>query len=87
MTKLKSEVVYGLDFGTSNSVISVFDGEKSESFDIVQSSIYAFEGKFHFGQEALSRYISDLSKSDLAKRVVVSGDKKLKIFQLNFYQQ
>ncbi len=81
MTKLKSEVVYGLDFGTSNSVISVFDGEKSESFDIVQSSIYAFEGKFHFGQEALSRYISDLSKSDLAKRVVVSGDKKLKIFQ------
>lgn len=66
--------LYGIDFGTTNSALSIFDEEKEEivSTIIVPSLIYFPEGKddeYVIGEEAISAYLQDGMRGRFIKSV------------------
>lgn len=66
--------LYGIDFGTTNSALSIFDEEKQEIIDtiIIPSLIYFPEGRddeYVIGEEAISEYLNDGMKGRFIKSV------------------
>jgi len=63
------KIVYGVDFGTSNSAIAIMDGERqtvikgSKEENKTDSSIIFFPewetGVYYIGNEAIKRYIEN----------------------------
>ena len=82
---------YGLDFGTSNCVISVningsvktlpinFSNDKT---DILESAIYFSKtNNISYGSEAIKKYLDELEMSNMAKTETVVGKNIVKILQ------
>lgn len=70
--------LYGIDFGTSNSVLSIFDEDKNEIIEIVSvpSILYfpdeydpALPLRYYVGEEAIRHYISDGMKGRFMKSI------------------
>lgn len=73
-----SKFLYGIDFGTTNSALSIFDEEKNEITDtIIVPSILYFQSEqsaaeplnYVVGEEAISAYISDGMKGRFMKSI------------------
>lgn len=72
MTK-NSSLRYGLDFGTSNTLVSVkLDGNVAtlpinleNKSEILESAIYFKDGTLLFGSAGIEKYIEDVAKSDV----------------------
>jgi len=86
----KKTLSYGLDFGTSNSAVSVVANGRvnvlpicfgSKSPEVFQSAMYFKDGSVKFASEAVETYLEDLSKADLAvKKLIVTGE-QMEVFQ------
>jgi hypothetical chaperone protein len=64
--------IYGIDFGTSNSVLAVLNTETHEIVKVNNESslIYFKDGEnFYIGKEAISQYISNNMKGRLLKSI------------------
>lgn len=86
----KKTLSYGLDFGTTNSTISVsLDGKinvlpinfKSKDPYMFQSAMYFKTGQIKFASEAIQDYLQDLSQANLAINKFATSDKQIEIFQ------
>jgi hypothetical chaperone protein len=73
-----SKFLYGIDFGTTNSALSIFDEERNEITDtIIVPSILYFQSeqssseplKYVVGEEAIAAYISDGMKGRFMKSI------------------
>lgn len=74
-----SKLIYGIDFGTSNSVVEVFDTEQGKviSDDVtfeksIESAIFFPEGdreKYFLGKQAIHQYVSSGMKGRLIKSI------------------
>ncbi len=86
----KTPLSYGLDFGTSNSAVSVVANGKinvlpisfgSKSPEVFQSAMYFKDDEVKFAADAVETYLKDLSKADLAvKKLIVTGE-QMEVFQ------
>ncbi len=86
----KKTLSYGLDFGTSNSAVSVVvDGRVSvlpinfgsNNPEVFQSAMYFKDGTVKFASEAVETYLGDLSQADLAaSKLIVTGE-QMEVFQ------
>lgn len=80
---------YGIDFGTTNTSVAVYDGAKkmvipldpySASPEILRSVIYVTtEGKFLFGQQAVTRYNQDVANQEAAYKKTIHTGNYIKI--------
>lgn len=64
--------IYGIDFGTSNSVLAVFDPSKLEIVIVLsEASLIYFEDRdtIHIGKDAIQRYIDNNMAGRLLKSV------------------
>ncbi len=70
--------LYGIDFGTSNSVLSIFDEDKNEIIDTISipSILYfpdeydpAFPLQYYVGTDAINKYVSDGMKGRFMKSI------------------
>lgn len=73
-----SKFLYGIDFGTTNSALSIYDEEKKEIIDtIIVPSILYFQSeqpaaealKYVVGEEAIASYLSDGMKGRFMKSI------------------
>jgi hypothetical chaperone protein len=72
-----SKFLYGIDFGTTNSALSIYDEEKKEILDtiIIPSLIYfpsttaINEAKYVIGENAIKSYLSDGMKGRFIKSI------------------
>lgn len=73
-----SKFLYGIDFGTTNSALSIFDEEKNEITDtIIVPSILYFQSeqssseplKYVVGEEAIAAYLSDGMRGRFMKSI------------------
>lgn len=86
----KKTLSYGLDFGTSNSSISIATDNKvrvlpldnqSVNPEIFQSAMYFKNKKVKFASEAVQQYLKDLKLADIAKSEIKMTGEKVKVFQ------
>lgn len=89
--KINGRPSYGLDFGTSNSSISLQQDSvhptvlpinfASSTPEVFQSALYFHQNKIYYATQAINQYLNDLASSKLAKVQNTVGTREIKVFQ------